>query len=87
MKRFYLILIGMLGIILLLSSNSVNNDNTLTESIEKDSLDRSLKKAVVFRVKLFARGKIHRNYGAVLLDNGDKLRFVLNHSEVEDWLF
>ncbi|MBR5599428.1 MAG: hypothetical protein IKW39_05245 [Alphaproteobacteria bacterium] len=90
MKRFYLILIGLLAIILLVSCNGTNSDlaSGSTNSIKSENLENSsLKKSVVFRVKLFSRYKSTRNHVAVLLENGDKLCFRQIKAETPDWLF
>ncbi|MBR6663631.1 MAG: hypothetical protein IKL33_02265, partial [Alphaproteobacteria bacterium] len=71
MKRLYLILIGLSVIALFVScnggQNSDNSDLLSNAQIEEVAGD-VIKKSVVFRVNYFSRGKIHRNYGAFLLE-------------------
>lgn len=90
MKRFYLILIGLLMIVLLVSCNSgqnIDNSDLFADRQAEEVASDVVKKSVVFRVNYFSKGKTHRNYIALLLENGDKLLLRQNHLELEDWLF
>ena len=90
MKRFYLILIGLLMIVLFVSCNSgqnIDNSDLFADKQLEEVTKDVVKKSVVFRVNYFSKGETHRNYGAFLLENGDKLLLRQNHLKLDDWLF